>query len=140
MREEIHVHARPVLSHSADAVRAGGLVFVAGILPVGGDGELVGGDDVAAQAEHVLAELGVILEAAGCGVQDVAKVNVFLTDVDDRGAIEPSRRRAFGATRPAATLVEVSGLAVPGARIEIDAVAVASRGEARGGSTRKGHA
>lgn len=130
MREEIHVPGRPVLSHSADAVRAAGLVFVAGILPVDADGEVVGGDDVALQATYVLGELGVILEAAGCGPQDVAKVNIFLTDVAERGAIEPARRRAFGGARPASTLVEVTALAVPGARIEIDAVAVAARGRA----------
>jgi enamine deaminase RidA (YjgF/YER057c/UK114 family) len=54
----------------------------------------------------------------------VAKVSVFLTDVGDRAAINPVRQRVFGAARPASTLVEVSALAVPGARIEVDAIAV----------------
>ena len=125
VREEIHLPARPVLSHSADAVRAGGLLFVAGILPVDAAGGLVGGDDVGAQAEHVFAELGEILAAGGCGFADVARVNVFLTDVADRPLVNPVRQRLFGEARPASTLVEVSGLAVAGARIEVDAVAVA---------------
>ena len=123
-RAEIHLPSRPVLSHSADAVQAAGLLFVAGILPVDDAGALVGGDDVVVQAEHVFAELSAILAAGGCGVSDVVKVSVFLTDVAERPLVNPVRQRVFGDTRPASTLVEVSGLAVPGARIEVDAVAV----------------
>lgn len=115
---------RPVLSHSSDAVRAGGLLFVAGVLPADAQGRLVGGDDVAAQARCVFDDLAGILRAGGSSPADVAKINVFLTDVEDRAAVDPVRRDAFGAARPAATLVEVSGLAVPGARIEVDCVAV----------------
>jgi enamine deaminase RidA (YjgF/YER057c/UK114 family) len=125
-RTEIHVPSRPVLSHSADAVGAGDLLFVAGILPVDQAGDLVGGADVAAQAEFVLGELGRILDAAGCTPADVVKVTVFLTEIADRPLVNPARQRFFGDARPASTLVEVSGLAVPGALIEIDAVAALS--------------
>jgi 2-iminobutanoate/2-iminopropanoate deaminase len=113
-----------VLSHSADAVRAGGLLFVAGVLPVDAGGALVGGDDAAAQARHVLAEIGAILEAGGCRLADVAKVNVYLTHLEDGPRLDPVREEAFGGARPAATVVEVTGLAVPGAKVEMDAVAV----------------
>ena len=123
-REEISVPGRPVLSHASDAVRAAGYLFVAGLLPVDGNGDLVGGEDAVAQAEHVLADLGAVLEAGGCTFADVAKVSVYLTDVADRAAINPVRERAFGAARPASTLVEVSALAIPGAKVEIDAIAV----------------
>jgi enamine deaminase RidA (YjgF/YER057c/UK114 family) len=123
-REEIEVRSRPVLSHASDAVKAAGYLFVAGLLPVDGEGAVVGDDDVVAQAEHVLAALGAVLDAGGCTYADVAKVSVYLTDVADRAAINPVRRRLFGRARPASTLVEVSALAVPGAKIEIDAIAV----------------
>jgi 2-iminobutanoate/2-iminopropanoate deaminase len=56
----------------------------------------------------------------------VAKVTVYLTDIDDRPRINPVRREFFGETRPASTLVEVSRLAIPGAKVEIEAVAVVS--------------
>ena len=56
-------------------------------------------------------------------VDDVVKVSVYLLDVDDRPLINPLRQAFFGSARPASTLVEVSGLAVPGAKVEIDAVA-----------------
>jgi enamine deaminase RidA (YjgF/YER057c/UK114 family) len=123
-REEIDLASRPVLSHSADAVRAAGHLFVAGILPLDATGDLVG-DDVVEQARHVFADLGAILRAGGCDFGDVAKVTVYLTDVDDRPRINPIRQEVFGDTRPASTLVEISGLAVPGAKIEVDAVALA---------------
>jgi enamine deaminase RidA (YjgF/YER057c/UK114 family) len=111
------------LSHSADAVEADGLLFVAGVLPADADGDLVGGDDVVAQAERVFDDMGLILEAGGCTFTDVVKVTVYLTDVAERPLVNPVRERVFGSARPASTLVEVTGLAVPGARIEVDAVA-----------------
>ena len=125
MREEIRApgQAEPI-SHYAHAVRAGGLLFVSGCVPVDAEGRLVGGDDVVAQARQTLANVGAVLAAAGAGPADVAKVTVFLTDVDDRAAINPVRQEFFGEARPASTLVEVSRLAVPGAKIEIEAIAV----------------
>ena len=81
-------------------------------------------DAIREKARFVLGELGRILRAAGCAAGDVVKVCVFLTDVDDRPRINPLRRVFFGDARPASTLVEVSGLAVTGARVEIDAIAV----------------
>ena len=116
--------SRPVLSHSADAVRAGGYVFVAGILPADETGALVGGDDVVAQARQTFENVGAVLTAGGSSFADVAKVTVFLTDVDDRAKINPVRQEFFGDARPASTLVEVSALAIPGAKIEVEAVAV----------------
>lgn len=125
MREEFRVAtlAEP-LSHYTDAVRAGDLLFVSGVVPVDEAGEVVGGDDVAAQARQVFANMGRVLETAGASFADVVKVTIFLTDVDDRPLINPVRQEVFGASRPASTLVEVSRLAVPGAKVEIEAVAV----------------
>ena len=55
---------------------------------------------------------------------DVVKVTLFLTDIDDRPAVNEVRREVFGVTRPASTLVEVSKLVLDGARVEIEAVAL----------------
>jgi 2-iminobutanoate/2-iminopropanoate deaminase len=124
-REEVRVpgQAEPV-SHYTDAVRAGELVFVSGIVPVDRDGNLVGGDDPVEQARQVFRNMADVLAAAGARPQDVVKVTVFLTDVDDRPLVNPVRQEFFGDARPASTLVEVSRLVVPGARIEVEAVAV----------------
>ena len=53
----------------------------------------------------------------------MARVTVYLTDVDDRPKINPVRQEFFGDTRPASTLIEVSRLAIPGAKIEVEAIA-----------------
>ena len=115
--------AEPI-SHFTDAVRAGELLYVSGIVAVDGDGSLVGGADVVAQTRQVFENMRAVLDAAGCGFHDVVKVTVFLTDIDDRPLINPVRQEVFGATRPASTLVEVPRLAVEGAKVEIECVAL----------------
>ncbi len=124
-RQEIRVdgQAEPI-SHFTDAVRAGELLFVSGIVAVDGDGHLVCGDDVVEQTRQVFRNMAAVLAAAGCAFADVVKVTVFLTDIDDRPRINPVRQEVFGSARPASTLVEVSRLAVEGARVEIECVAV----------------
>ena len=123
-REEIRVRAlAEPISHYTDAVRAGDLLFVSGCVPVDGDGKVVSGD-VVEQARRVFANLGSVLAAGGSGFEHVVKVTVLLLDVDDREAVNPVRQEVFGAARPASTLFEVSRLAVPGARIEVEAVAL----------------
>jgi 2-iminobutanoate/2-iminopropanoate deaminase len=122
-RREIAVEglAEP-LSHYTDAVVAGDTIYVSGIVPVDANGKVVG-DDVVAQARQVFAIMGRVLEAAGATPADVVKVTVYLLDIDDRPLINPVRQAFFGDARPASTLVEVSRLAVPGARLEIEAIA-----------------
>ena len=125
-REEIRAEGQPEpLSHYTDAVRAEGpLLFVSGVVPVDAEGRLVGGGDVVAQSRQVFANLGAVLAVGGASFADVVKVTVFLTDVGDRARINPVRQEVFGEARPASTLVEISALAVPGAKIEVEAVAV----------------
>ena len=124
-RQEIRVEGQPEpISHYTDAVRVGDLLFVSGCVPVDSAGRLVGGDDVVAQARQTFENVGAVLTAGGSSFADVAKVTVFLTDVDDRAKINPVRQEFFGDARPASTLVEVSALAIPGAKIEVEAVAV----------------
>jgi 2-iminobutanoate/2-iminopropanoate deaminase len=122
-RREIAVDglAEPI-SHYADAVAAGDALYVSGIVPVDADGQVVG-EDVVAQARQVFDIMGRVLAAAGAQPADVVKVTVYLLDVDDRPLINPVRQEFFGAARPASTLVEVSRLAVPGARLEVEAIA-----------------
>lgn len=122
-REELRVPGLPEpISHYTDAVRAGGFLFVSGVVPVDEGGRVVDGD-VVDQARQVFRNMGQVLAAAGCGFEDVVKVTVFLVDVDDRARINPVRREVFGETRPASTLVQVGPLAVPGALLEVEAVA-----------------
>jgi reactive intermediate/imine deaminase len=122
-REEVTVPSlRAPLGHYSQAVRFGNLLFVTGCTGVTADGQLVG-DDVVEQTRQVFRNLQVILAAAGTSFSDVLKITTYLTDVRDAPLINPVRQEVFGRTRPASTLVQVSALAVPGAKIEIDLVA-----------------
>jgi reactive intermediate/imine deaminase len=111
------------ISHYTHAVSFGDLVFVSGCIATDEDGALVGSQDVEAQTDQVLRNLEEALIAAGSSLRQVLKVTVFLTDIRDRERINSVRQRLFGSTRPASTLVEVSKLALEGARVEIEAVA-----------------
>ncbi|HSS74707.1 MAG TPA: RidA family protein [Gaiellaceae bacterium] len=136
-REELRVAglAEPI-SHYTDAVRSGGLLFLSGIVPVDGEGKLVGEGDVVEQTRQVFRNMELVLRAAGCGFGDVVKVTTFLLDISDRARINPVRQEVFGDARPASTLVEVSALAVPGALLEIEAVAaIPSRGAGAAGQS-----
>ncbi|MBV9003265.1 MAG: RidA family protein [Solirubrobacterales bacterium] len=124
-RKEHRIEGLPEpISHYTDAVQAGPLLFISGCVPVNARGNLVGSDDVVAQARQVFSNIGRVLAATGAGFGDVVKVTVYMIDIEDRPRINPVRQEVFGAARPASTLVEVSRLAVPGARLEVDAVAL----------------
>jgi enamine deaminase RidA (YjgF/YER057c/UK114 family) len=110
-------------AHYSEAVSYGGLYYVAGILPLDGAGALFGADDITAQAEQVFRNIEATLVQAGCGFADVLKMTVFLTSIGDRAKVDAVRRVVFGPTKPAATLVEITALAVPGAKIEIEVTA-----------------
>jgi 2-iminobutanoate/2-iminopropanoate deaminase len=112
------------MSHYTDAVQADGLLFISGCVSVDEQWQVVGGDDVVAQARQTFANIGRILEAAGAGFRDVVKVTVYLVDIGDRGAINAVRQEVFGDARPASTLIEVSRLVLPELRLEVDAVAL----------------
>jgi 2-iminobutanoate/2-iminopropanoate deaminase len=111
------------ISHYTDAVIADDWVWISGLLALDKDGVLVGGDDVIAQAERVHENLEAVLRKAGAGFADVVKVTVYLLRIEDRAAVNTVRKRFFGDSRPASTLVQVSALVMPGALLEIDAVA-----------------
>jgi 2-iminobutanoate/2-iminopropanoate deaminase len=110
-------------SHFSDGYVANGFIFVSGQLPVDANGELVG-DDVAEQARAVFENIRNILEQAGAGLQDIVQVNLFLLDVQDIPRIAGVRRELFGEHRPASTAVGTTGLLLPGAKLEINAVAL----------------
>jgi enamine deaminase RidA (YjgF/YER057c/UK114 family) len=79
-------------------------------------------DDVVEQAEQCLRHIGAALTEAGCAFADVVRVRYLLSDRDDFEPCWPVLRRAFGGTRPAATML-VCGLADPRMKIEIEAYA-----------------
>jgi len=127
-RREIRIPDLPTpISHYTDAVTFGDLLFVSGIAPLDAESNLVGGDDPAAQTRQIFENMRKILDAAGATFADVLRVTVYLTHIDDRTLINPVRQAYFGEHRPASTLVEVSALAIPRMRVEIEAIVGLSR-------------
>ena len=123
-REEINVDgiALPT-THYAEAVRFGDLLFVSGCAPIDAEGNLVGANDVVSQTRQVLNNMKMVLEGAGANFANVVSVTIYLTDVAERPKIDPVRAEFFGETKPASTLVEVSALAIPDMKVEIEAIA-----------------
>ena len=110
------------ISHYCDAVRFGDVLYISGIPPTDAAGRVVS-DDVAVQARQVFLNMKLVLDAAGASFADILKVTVYLLDVEDRRKINPVRQEFFGAARPASTLIGVKQLAIPGMKVEIEAVA-----------------
>ena len=99
-------------------------LWISGQIADGPNGSIIGGDDAGEQARECLRKLDGLLGAAGASKTDVVKVCVYLTDMADRPEVAKARIEYFGDHRPAATLVEVSALAIEGLKVEIEAFAV----------------
>ncbi|MBT7182071.1 MAG: RidA family protein [Acidiferrobacteraceae bacterium] len=110
------------VSHYCHVVRAGDRVWVSGMVGIRKDGSIP--EDVVDQFEVAMDWLDRALRAAGGRPEHIVKVQVFLTDINDRAKINPLRQDYFGKHRPASTLVEVSALITPQLKVEIEAEAI----------------
>jgi reactive intermediate/imine deaminase len=81
------------------------------------------GSDIQKQARYVLQNLRSVFEAGGCSLKDVVKSQVFLTDLNDFHYFDQVWKEFFPSPPPRTT-VQVSGLLVPGCKVEIDLVGV----------------
>lgn len=102
----------------------GRLVFCAGAVALGPDGEVVADGDVVGQTRQVMENLRLALEAAGATFDDVVKVTNYVVNVEDWRRVLPVRAEYLKEPYPASTFVEVSALMFPELLIEIEAVAV----------------
>lgn len=118
----IHTDKAPAaIGPYSQAIRAGNLLFTSGQIPLRPDGNLVEGS-VAEQTEQVFQNLQAILEQAGTSFNQVMKVNVYLTSMDDFAEMNKVYARYFPEHKPARTTVAVTALPL-GAKVEIDLVA-----------------
>jgi 2-iminobutanoate/2-iminopropanoate deaminase len=126
MREQIQTKSAPAaIGPYSQAIKAGGLVFVSGQIPIDPEtGEFVAGG-IAEQTERVLKNLTAVLEAAGSGLDKVVKTTVFLASMKEFAAMNEVYARFFSSAPPARATVEAAGLPRD-ARVEIEAVALAS--------------
>ena len=127
MKEVIRTEAAPAPFQGApysQAIRAGGLVFVAGQVSLRpGDSQISGGT-IQEQTEQALANVRAILEAAGSGFDRLVKTTVFLQNLDDFPGMNEVYKQHVGDQPPARSTVEVAKLP-SGALVEIEAIALA---------------
>jgi 2-iminobutanoate/2-iminopropanoate deaminase len=107
----------------SQAVKAGGMVFCSGQIPLDpATGEMVGAGDVGAQTERVMQNLAAVLAAAGATFAAVVKTTIFLADLQDFATVNQIYGRYFPTAPPARATVQVAGLP-KGALVEIEAIA-----------------
>jgi 2-iminobutanoate/2-iminopropanoate deaminase len=104
------------------AVKSGGLVFVAGQLGLQPGAKEMVGASIAEQTEQVMQNLGAILEEAGSGLDKLVKTTVFLQNLDDFAGMNEVYAAHVGDRPPARSTVEVAKLP-SGALVEIEAIA-----------------
>lgn len=115
-------HAPGAIGPYSQAIVAGGFVFCSGQIPLDpATGQILEGD-VAAQTDLVLRNLAAVLEAAGASLNTVVKTTVFLSDMDNFGAMNEVYGRHFGDHKPARAAVQAARLPRD-VDVEIEAVA-----------------
>ena len=128
MLEAISTDAAPAaVGPYSQAIQAGTLLFLSGQLGIDpASGRLVEG--FAAQARQALANMAAVLSAAGANLEQVASVDVFVTNLEWFAEFNTVYAQFFGAHRPARAVIGVAALPL-GALVEIRAVAVMDAGE-----------
>ena len=115
----------------SQAIEAGGLIFCSGQIPLDPEtGALVEGD-IGRQTERVMKNLAAVLEAAGVTFANVVRTTIYLVDMADFAAVNAVYAKSFSDMPPARATVQVSALP-KNARVEIDALAVASTSKPAG--------
>jgi 2-iminobutanoate/2-iminopropanoate deaminase len=108
----------------SQGVKAGGMVFFSGQIPLDPlTGEMVG-EDLAEQTHRVMENIAAMLAAAGLDFSDVVKTTIYLTDIAGFATVNDVYGSRFPESPPARSTVEVKGLP-RGAGVEIEVVALA---------------
>ncbi|MGA2116287.1 MAG: Rid family detoxifying hydrolase [Bryobacteraceae bacterium] len=105
------------------AVRAGDYIFVSGQVPLDPVTNQTRLGDIASETRQVLENIRLNLEGCGATLADVVKTTVFLANVQDFAAMNAAYAEIFGDAKPARTTIAVAALPLPGAKIEIEAIA-----------------
>ena len=121
--ETFHTDAAPAaIGPYSQAVKVGGMLFCSGQIPLDPKTMEMVGSDAAAQCEQVMMNIKNLLEAAGGGLDNVARTTIFLTSMSDFAAVNEVYAKHFGDHKPARACVAVKELP-KAALVEIDCIA-----------------
>jgi len=118
------VYDPPGYSQAIKVTGAQTILFLAGQVAYDKDGGVSHRGDFKGQARQVFGAVKALVEAGGGTLQNVVKINTYVTDARYRPEFRAVREEFFGQKGPASTMVEVSALAHPDYLIEVEAVAV----------------
>jgi enamine deaminase RidA (YjgF/YER057c/UK114 family) len=110
-------------SHGVEIPAGKRLVLCSGQLGIGPDDAVP--EDAAAQAELCFKNIAAILNEAGLTLNDIVRINAFVTDRAHLQAYMDVRNRLFSDPAPASTLMIVSGFARPEFKVEVEVLAAA---------------
>ncbi|WP_297528644.1 RidA family protein [Thiohalobacter sp.] len=123
-RETIHTDKAPqAIGTYSQAVRTGNTVYLSGQIPLDPASMALVEGDMEAQIRRVFDNLAAVCEAAGGGLQQIAKLNVFLTDLAHFPLVNQVMADYFSEPYPARAAIGVASLP-KGAAVEMDAVLV----------------
>jgi enamine deaminase RidA (YjgF/YER057c/UK114 family) len=120
----------PIVGYSR-AVKIGNQIWVSGTTATDTNGNIVGKGDASAQTRQIIANITSALAAAGARLADVVRTRIYVTDMTQWEAVGRAHGEAFGAIRPAATMVEVRRLIDPDLLVEIEVEAILGSGDDR---------
>ena len=106
----------------SQAIAAGQLIFTSGQIPLVPETGIPIEGSISQQAEQVLKNLSAVLQAAGCGLEDVVKTTCFLRNMNDFAEFNEVYTKYFTG-KPARSCVEVSALP-KGSLVEMEAIAI----------------
>lgn len=119
--EQLDFQPRPAYPYSS-GTRGGDMVYTAGQVAWGSDGNIVGIGDIEAQTRQTLSNVGAVLHEGGADWDDVLKCNVYLRDMKDFQKMNDVFREIFPENPPARTTVQTP-MAEDSMLVEIEAVA-----------------
>ena len=116
------LHSNPAFSQGTVIPAGSTIIIVGGQNGVGADGQVVG-DGIGPQTEQAMRNLITVLEEAGATPDDVAKLTIYLVEGVDLNEGFSASQKIWGNRATAVSAMFVRGLAVPGALVEIEAIA-----------------
>ena len=124
MRDVVATATAPqAIGPYSQAIKANGLIFTSGQIPIDpATNQLVSGD-IVAQTERVLKNVSAILEAAGSSLQKVVRTTVFLKNMSEFAQMNEVYAKFFTSNPPARSTVEVARLPKD-VLVEIDTIAL----------------
>lgn len=105
------------------AVKVGNIIEVAGTTAMDGD-VLVGKGDLYLQTKFIFTKIEKALQHFGASMNDVVRTRMYVTNIAEWEKAGKAHGEFFAAVKPAATMVEVSGLIDAGLLIEIEVTAI----------------